>query len=119
MVARWGRAQPCYSWDNTKPRSGDFTNFSQHDSKILLHDTTLRFMKSPLNLLVCQFVTFLGVASCLCLLPATGRKTSGKPRGTHPSSSIQPAHYDQKISHLGSENTREIHCHSANHICST
>ena len=52
---------------------------------------------------------FLGVVSCSCLPAATWRETCAGPGGTHPSSSIEPVHYNQKLLQPGTENTREGH----------
>lgn len=50
---------------------------------------------------------FLGVVSCSCLPAATWRETCARPGGTHPSSSIEPVHYNQKLLQPGTENTRK------------
>ena len=65
--------------------------------------------ENPLELAHISLFCFLEVVSCSCLPSATWRETCAGPGGTHPSSSIEPVHYSQKLLQPGTENTRESH----------
>ena len=103
----WPR-QATYSWDNKSRYRKGIWQLLLASLQIFLHDITLWFMKTLLNLLITSVCSISrGVVSCSCLPSATWRETCAGPGGTHPSSSIEPVHYKQELLQPGTEDARE------------